>query len=99
MSPIETSKDLNEIEEEAKPIRLNRRQKGSGVLVGSPDLLTIPGVGPRNLRCRSSCVSFLSYLGFPSFENDLRRQFSSLPFFPQPEGRLLRQEKNGGAEA
>ncbi|MBA0767642.1 hypothetical protein Gotri_016505 [Gossypium trilobum] len=50
LSPIETSKDLNEIEEEDKPIRLNRRQKGSGVLVGSPDLLTIPGVGPRNLR-------------------------------------------------
>ncbi|MBA0548945.1 hypothetical protein Golob_020007, partial [Gossypium lobatum] len=42
--------------------------------------------------CRSSCVSVLSYLGFPSFENDLRRQFSSLPLFPQPEGRLLRQE-------
>lgn len=35
--------------EEEKPMRL-RRQRGSGVLVGNPDLLTIPGVGPRNLR-------------------------------------------------
>ncbi|XVF63307.1 hypothetical protein PTKIN_Ptkin09bG0077500 [Pterospermum kingtungense] len=53
LSPIEGSKsfDGNEgKEEKEKPIRLNRRQKGSGVLVGSPDLLTIPGVGPRNLR-------------------------------------------------
>ncbi|KAK8597250.1 hypothetical protein V6N12_065723 [Hibiscus sabdariffa] len=53
LSPIEGSKGLSENEvkeEEDKPIRLNRRQKGSGVLVGSPDLLTIPGVGPRNLR-------------------------------------------------
>ncbi|XP_022718259.1 uncharacterized protein LOC111276749 [Durio zibethinus] len=51
--PIQESKSLGENEgneEEEKPIRLNRRQKGSGVLVGSPDLLTIPGVGPRNLR-------------------------------------------------
>ncbi|XP_022773526.1 uncharacterized protein LOC111315784 [Durio zibethinus] len=37
-------------EEKEKPIRLSTRHKGSGVLVGSPDLLTIPGVGPRNLR-------------------------------------------------
>ncbi|XVF30051.1 hypothetical protein REPUB_Repub16aG0024100 [Reevesia pubescens] len=44
--PIEGKEE----EAEEKPIRLNRRQKGSGVLVGSPDLLTIPGVGPRNLR-------------------------------------------------
>ncbi|KAJ7949703.1 Deoxycytidine kinase [Quillaja saponaria] len=39
--------------EEEKPLRLNRRQKGSpnaGVIPGNPDLLTIPGVGPRNLR-------------------------------------------------
>ncbi|GMI77191.1 deoxyribonucleoside kinase [Hibiscus trionum] len=53
LSPIERSKGLSENEGkevEDKPIRLNRRQKGSGVLVGSPDLLTIPGVGPRNLR-------------------------------------------------
>ncbi|XVE60758.1 hypothetical protein DITRI_Ditri05aG0153100 [Diplodiscus trichospermus] len=53
LSTIEESKSLggNEVKEEKeKPIRLNRRQKGSGVLVGSPDLLTIPGVGPRNLR-------------------------------------------------
>ena len=53
MSPIEGSKSFGENdgkEEEERPMRLNRRQKGSGVLVGSPDLLTIPGVGPRNLR-------------------------------------------------
>ncbi|GKV51296.1 hypothetical protein SLEP1_g57964 [Rubroshorea leprosula] len=36
--------------EEDKPMRLNRRHKGSNGLVGNPDLLTIPGVGPRNLR-------------------------------------------------
>ena len=30
---------------------LQRRRSGGGaVVVGSPDLLTIPGVGPRNLR-------------------------------------------------
>lgn len=28
----------------------NRRQKSGSGLVGNPDLLTIPGVGPRNLR-------------------------------------------------
>ena len=53
MSTIEGSKCLGgneEKEEKEKPIRLNRRQKGSEVLVGSPDLLAIPGVGPRNLR-------------------------------------------------
>lgn len=53
MSPVEGSKSsvANEgKEEKEKPIRLNRRQKSSGVLVESPDLLTIPGVGPRNLR-------------------------------------------------
>ncbi|XVF73969.1 hypothetical protein PTKIN_Ptkin13bG0023600 [Pterospermum kingtungense] len=53
LSSIEGSKspgENNGNEEEKKPIKLNRRQKGSGVLVGSPDLLTIPGVGPRNLR-------------------------------------------------
>ena len=53
MSPIKGSNSLGETdgkEDEERPIRLNRRQKGSGVLVGSPDLLTIPGVGPRNLR-------------------------------------------------
>ncbi|KAL4297553.1 hypothetical protein GQ457_12G013040 [Hibiscus cannabinus] len=53
LSPIERAKGLSEnegTEEEDKPIRLNTRQKGSGVLVGSPDLLAIPGVGPRNLR-------------------------------------------------
>ncbi|OVA12905.1 Deoxynucleoside kinase [Macleaya cordata] len=42
---------------EEKPLRLHRRQRGSSLggggptnLPGSPDLLTIPGVGPRNLR-------------------------------------------------
>lgn len=38
---------------EEKPQRLHRRQKGSAVgegMAGNPDLLTIPGVGPRNLR-------------------------------------------------
>ncbi|XWS24797.1 hypothetical protein CRYUN_Cryun27aG0015500 [Craigia yunnanensis] len=53
LSTIEGSKCLGgneEKEEKVKPIRLNRRQKGSGALVESPDLLTIPGVGPRNLR-------------------------------------------------
>jgi predicted flap endonuclease-1-like 5' DNA nuclease len=44
---------------EEKPLRLSggggsttgRRQRGSPALnVGNPDLLTIPGVGPRNLR-------------------------------------------------
>lgn len=42
-------------EEEEKPAaRLSRRQRGGssngGALAGNPDLLTIPGVGPRNLR-------------------------------------------------
>ncbi|GKV09082.1 hypothetical protein SLEP1_g20629 [Rubroshorea leprosula] len=36
--------------DEEKPIRLSRKHKGSSGLVGNPDLLTIPGVGPRNLR-------------------------------------------------
>lgn len=44
---------------EEKPLKLSgggssstgRRQRGSAALiVGNPDLLTIPGVGPRNLR-------------------------------------------------
>lgn len=37
----------------AEEKRLQRRQRSGGggaVVVGSPDLLTIPGVGPRNLR-------------------------------------------------
>ncbi|KAE8719570.1 P-loop containing nucleoside triphosphate hydrolases superfamily protein isoform 2 [Hibiscus syriacus] len=53
LSPIERSKGLSENEgkeEEDKPIRLNRRQKDSEVLMGSPDLLTIPCVGHKNLR-------------------------------------------------
>ncbi|KAH7568213.1 hypothetical protein JRO89_XS07G0262000 [Xanthoceras sorbifolium] len=38
--------------EEKPPGKLNRRQKssGGGGSPGNPDLLTIPGVGPRNLR-------------------------------------------------
>lgn len=38
---------------EEKPQRFSRRQRSSstgGALAGNPDLLTIPGVGPRNLR-------------------------------------------------
>lgn len=38
---------------EEKGSKSSRRQKGlagGGVLVGNPDLLTIPGVGPRNLK-------------------------------------------------
>lgn len=36
----------------AEEKRLQRRRSGGGgtAVVGSPDLLTIPGVGPRNLR-------------------------------------------------
>lgn len=44
-------------EENAKEVeekKLPRRQRGGGgggaVVAASPDLLTIPGVGPRNLR-------------------------------------------------
>ncbi|KAF7824988.1 Deoxycytidine kinase [Senna tora] len=38
---------------EEKPLKLNRRHKGSSSscdIPSNPDLLTIPGVGPRNLR-------------------------------------------------
>ncbi|KAL2520160.1 P-loop containing nucleoside triphosphate hydrolase superfamily protein [Forsythia ovata] len=40
---------------EERQVRVQRKQRnsggvGGGVVVGSPDLLTIPGVGPRNLR-------------------------------------------------
>ncbi|CAA3017901.1 Hypothetical predicted protein [Olea europaea subsp. europaea] len=39
---------------EERQVRVQRRQRnsgvGGGVVVGNPDLLTIPGVGPRNLR-------------------------------------------------
>ncbi|GAA0153320.1 nucleotide kinase [Lithospermum erythrorhizon] len=52
-----SSSDENEIEnvvESGKVARVNRRQRGGGsggaLLQGNPDLLTIPGVGPRNLR-------------------------------------------------
>ncbi|KAF2317438.1 hypothetical protein GH714_022281 [Hevea brasiliensis] len=37
-------------EKEEKTVRMNRRQKGSCEMVGNADLLTIPGVGPKNLR-------------------------------------------------
>uniref|UniRef100_A0A2P2JLE1 Uncharacterized protein MANES_18G103500 n=1 Tax=Rhizophora mucronata TaxID=61149 RepID=A0A2P2JLE1_RHIMU len=37
-------------EKEDKVVRLNRRPKGSGEMVSNADLLTIPGVGPKNLR-------------------------------------------------
>lgn len=56
----EGEKSLTEEKTEEKPLRLHRRQKGSSssasssggssVMAESPDLLTIPGVGPRNLR-------------------------------------------------
>ncbi|KAK9270348.1 hypothetical protein L1049_025927 [Liquidambar formosana] len=50
----EDEKDLSEEKTEDKPSRLHRRQKcsssGGAAMPGSPDLLTIPGVGPRNLR-------------------------------------------------
>lgn len=39
--------------EEEKPAKVQRRTRGSSnsnVIAGNPDLLTIPGVGPRNLR-------------------------------------------------
>ena len=49
--------DEGEMRLEEKPSRLSsgsRRQRGGGggggVTGGNPDLLTIPGVGPRNLR-------------------------------------------------
>lgn len=50
-----TEKGLDSSEkdsEKEKPMRLQRRHKGSTSteLAGNPDLLTIPGVGPRNLR-------------------------------------------------
>ncbi|KDP34816.1 hypothetical protein JCGZ_11178 [Jatropha curcas] len=35
---------------EEKAARMNRRHKGSSEVVGNADLLTIPGVGPKNLR-------------------------------------------------
>lgn len=49
---IENGEESEKCSEE-KPMRLHRRNKGSSVGVvmpGNPDLLTIPGVGPRNLR-------------------------------------------------
>ncbi|KAJ0087231.1 hypothetical protein Patl1_07765 [Pistacia atlantica] len=47
---VEGTKAEEEKSEE-KGLKLNsRRQKSGSGLVGNPDLLTIPGVGPRNLR-------------------------------------------------
>lgn len=40
----------NEKTSEEKTGRMNRRQRGSSEVVGNADLLTIPGVGPKNLR-------------------------------------------------
>ena len=37
-------------EKGSKSTRRQRSLAGGGVLVGNPDLLTIPGVGPRNLK-------------------------------------------------
>lgn len=45
--------ESDEKSEEKSSVKMNRRQKSGGSgggLVASPDLLTIPGVGPRNLR-------------------------------------------------
>ncbi|KAF5204744.1 Deoxycytidine kinase [Thalictrum thalictroides] len=50
--------DYEDDKEKEKPLRLQRRNRGSSSssgssgcgLPGNPDLLTIPGVGPRNLR-------------------------------------------------
>lgn len=42
--------DSEKGEKEEKKVRMNRRQKGSSEVVGNADLLTIPGVGPKNLR-------------------------------------------------
>ncbi|CAN0890109.1 Deoxycytidine kinase [Linum grandiflorum] len=37
-------------EDAFKPVKIGRRQKASGDVEGNADLLTIPGVGPKNLR-------------------------------------------------
>lgn len=42
--------DDEQLGNEEKRVRLSRRQRASGGGVANPDLLTIPGVGPRNLR-------------------------------------------------
>ncbi|CAN1293766.1 Deoxycytidine kinase [Linum perenne] len=43
-----SSEDVFKVEE--KPAKIGRRQKGSNDVEGNADLLTIPGVGPKNLR-------------------------------------------------
>lgn len=48
--PLE-SKEKDTEKDKTLSLRLNRRQKGSSSpLPSNPDLLAIPGVGPRNLR-------------------------------------------------
>lgn len=48
---VEGVKGSEKEKSEEKTAKLSRRQKsGGGGLAGNPDLLTIPGVGPRNLR-------------------------------------------------
>ncbi|KAJ9145962.1 hypothetical protein P3X46_028287 [Hevea brasiliensis] len=42
--------EKNEKGSEETTVRMNRRQRGSSEGVGNADLLTIPGVGPKNLR-------------------------------------------------
>lgn len=49
----EETKSMGSLPSEDKPLKLNRRPKGSPGSCDTPpnpDLLTIPGVGPRNLR-------------------------------------------------
>ncbi|XP_043707152.1 uncharacterized protein LOC122656617 [Telopea speciosissima] len=50
----EGGKEVSSVNAESRPLRFQKRQKGSSssasALPGNPDLLTIPGVGPRNLR-------------------------------------------------
>ncbi|KAK6131135.1 hypothetical protein DH2020_035134 [Rehmannia glutinosa] len=50
-SVVEEGSDVENVKR-VEEKRAPRRQRGGGgaVVVGSPDLLTIPGVGPRNLR-------------------------------------------------
>lgn len=43
--------NIEKVTSEEKSLKVhNRRQKSEIGLQGNPDLLTIPGVGPRNLR-------------------------------------------------
>ncbi|KAI4332330.1 hypothetical protein L6164_017250 [Bauhinia variegata] len=52
-SGLDNGEEANSVATEEKPLRLSRRHKGtpsSSDIPSNPDLLTIPGVGPRNLR-------------------------------------------------